>query len=296
MQETGMNRPGGRRRNASNPRGPDKLLSFPGITEAIELVQDRAYFRALEKTMDAATKGELGDEVHQLLNAGSDQALDQLLEDDSVLCFMGDTEDEILEDLALEAGPKIAELWELSEPAGERLSDFIYWGEDPSLYAAQPYWLPFVLVVNTRRPEALATLRTECTNVLQRKAVVVPPEGMRDGHIYLDVTYLPQKALSPAYASVAYCRDKLGIRRQDLREGAPPSVDGQMALRSAALQRIKGSKQAARELGFRIYTRDNRSGSYPLFRKYSKMGNLIERKLDMLDAFIRSLEDNPKKT
>ena len=291
-----MNRPGGRRRNASKPNGVDKLSSFPGITEAIALVKGHAHYLAVEETMDAAAEGELGNELRELAGHDSLEAIDGVLEDEVALSFMEETEDAILDDLALEAGPKIAELWELSEPAGERLSEFIYWGETLGTYIADPYWLPSVLVVNTRKPEAVATLHAKYTEFLRRNVVVVPPEDMKDGHVYLDVTYLPYKALSLAYGAVLCCREKLGIQKQDLREGAPPSVDGETALRCTELQRSKGGKEAARELGFRIYTSDNRSGSYPLFRKYSKMGSLIERRLDMLDAFLFSLEDNLKKS
>ena len=291
-----MNRPGGRRRNASKPNGVDKLSSFPGITEAIALVKGHAHYLAVEETMDAAAGGELGNELRELAGHDSLEAIHGVSEDEVALSFMEETEDAILDVLALEAGPKIAELWELSEPAGERLSELIYWRETLGTYIAEPYWLPSVLVVNTRKPEAVATLHAEYTEFLRRNVVVVPPEDMKDGHVYLDVTYLPYKALSLAYGAVLYCREKLGIQKLDLREGAPPSVDGETALRCVELQRSKGGKEAARELGFRIYTSDNRSGSYPLFRKYSKMGSLIERRLEMLDVFLFSLEDSLRNT
>jgi hypothetical protein len=43
-----------------------------------------------------------------------------------------DLSDELLESIAVEAGPKIAELWNLSERAGDRIAEIIYWGEDIS--------------------------------------------------------------------------------------------------------------------------------------------------------------------
>jgi hypothetical protein len=291
-----MNRAGGRRRNTSKPNGVDKLLSFPGITQAIALVKEHAYFLAVEETMDAAAGGELGDELRKLADYNLLDAIDRVSEDEAALSFMADTEDAILEDLALEAGPKIAELWELSEPAGERLSEFMYWGGILGTHATEPYWLPYVLVVNARKPEAVDTLQATHTEFLRRHAVVVSPEGMKDGHVYLDVTYLPYRALPFAYGALLYCREKLGIQKQDLREGALPSTDGEMALKCVELERSKGAKEAARELGFRIYTSDNPSGSYPLFRKYLKTGRLIERRLAILDEFLYSLEDNLRKT
>jgi len=283
------------RRSVDKGSGIDKLLSLPGIKEAIALVKEHAFFLAMDETLGAAIKGELGDDLRQLLNEESYEALDKFFQNELVESFTADTEDEILEGLAIEAGPKIVELWELSEPAGERLSEFIYWGENPSLYIAQPYWLPFVLVVNAKKPEAMYTLRKKYFEFLRKNSVVVPPEGMKDGHIYLDVTYLPYKALLLAYGAVLFCRKQLKIRKQDLREGALPSADAEKALKCVELQRSKGSKEAAKELGFRIYASDNPSGSYPSFRKYLKLGRLIERKLDMLDVFLSNLEDNLKK-
>ena len=291
-----MNRAADRRRNTGKPKGVDKLLSFPGITQAISLVKGHAHFLAVEETMDATARGELGDELRKLADYNSLDAIDRVSEDEVALSFMAETEDEILEDLALEAGPKIAELWELSEPAGERLSEFMYWGGILGTHATEPYWLPYVLVVNARKPEAVDTLQATHTEFLRRHAAVVSPEGMKDGHVYLDVTYLPYRALPFAYGALLYCREKLGIQKQDLREGALPSTDGEMALKCVELERSKGAKEAARELGFRIYTSDNPSGSYPLFRKYLKTGRLIERRLAILDEFLYSLEDNLRKT
>ena len=279
-----------------NTGGVQKLLSFPGITEAIALVKGHAHALAVEETMDVAARGDLGDELRELADHDSLEAIDRVFENEVALSFAEETEDAILDVLSLEAGPKIAELWELSEPAGERLSELIYWGKLLGTYTAEPYWRPSVLVVDTREPEAVSALHTEYTEFLRRNVMVVPPEGMKNGHIYLDVTYLPYKALSLVYGAVLHCREKLRIQTQDLREGAPPSVDSEMALRCAELQGIKGSKEAARELGFRIYSSDNPGGSYPLFRKYSKIGRLIKRRLDMLDAFLSSLEDNLRNT
>jgi hypothetical protein len=291
-----MNKAGGRRRNTSKPDGVDKLLSFPGITQALVLVKGHAHFLAVEETMDAAARGELGDELRKLADYSSLDAIDRVSDDEVAQSFMADTEDEILEELALEAGPKIADLWELSEPAGERLSEFMYWGSILGTQATEPYWVPYVLVVNTGKREAVATLQAAYREFLRRHTVVVPPEGMKDGHVYLDVTYLPYRALTFAYGALLYCREKLGILKQDLREGALPSVDGEMALKCVELERSKGAKEAARELGFRIYTSDNPSGSYPLFRKYWRTGRLIERRLAILDEFLYGLEDNRRKT
>jgi hypothetical protein len=291
-----MNKGGDRRRNAGKRNGVDKLLSFPGITQAISLVKAHAHCLAVEETMDVAARGELGEELRELMNSDSLDAIDRLLEDEVALSFMGETEDEMLEDLAIEAGPKIAELWELSEPAGGRLSDFMYWGSIVDAHGTAPYWLPYALVVKTRKREVADTLRATYDEFLRRHCVVTSPERMKDGHVYLDVTYLPYRALPLAYGALLYCREKLGIEKKDLREGALPSMDGEMALKCAELERKKGAKKAARQLGFRIYRSDNPSGSYPLFRKYLTEGRRIERLLGILDEFLYSLEDNLRKT
>jgi len=291
-----MDSPRSRRRSPGNPSGLDKLLSFPGITEAIALVRAHARGLAAEETIDAAAKGELGDELRELANQDPPEAIDRTLEHEAAQSFMEETEDAILDALSLEAGPKIAELWQLSEPAGDRLSELAYWGELLGAYVSEPHWHPFVLVINTRKPEAVAALHARHDELWRRHAIAAPPESMQEEHVYLDVTYLPYRALSQAYEAVLCCRETLGIQAQDLREGAPPSVDGKKALKCAQLQRSKGSKEAARELGFRIYTRDNRSGSYPQFRKYSRIGCLIERRLSTLDAFLFSLEDKLRGT
>jgi hypothetical protein len=291
-----MNRPGARGRKSGKPGGVDKLLSFPGITQAIALVKGHAYSLAVEETVDAAARGELGDKLRRLAATESLEAIDRILKNEVAQSFIDETADANLEELAVEAGPKIAELWELSEPAGERLSDFMYWGSIVDNYGTEPYWLPYVLVVRTRKREVVDTLRATYTEFLRRHAVVMSPGGMKEGHVYLDVTYLPYRALSSAYAALLYCRDKLGLQKQDLREGALPSVDGETALKCVELERAEGAKEAARELGFRIYTGDNTSGSYPLFRKYCKTGRLMERRLATLDEFLYSLEDNLRKT
>jgi hypothetical protein len=172
----------------------------------------------------------------------------------------------------------------------------MYWGSIVDAYGTEPYWLPYVLVVKTRKRDAVDILNTAYAEFLRRHAVVTSPGGMKNGHIYLDVTYLSYRALRFAYPALLCCREKLGLQTQDLREGAPRSIDGQMALKCVRTLRNKGAKEAARELGFRIYTSDNPSGSYPLFRKYLKRGHTIERRLAALDEFLYGLEDNLRRT
>lgn len=284
-------------RSSSYPHGGGKssavrkLLSLPGIRQAIQLVKEHAESLAIDDALDVVSQGEFGDHLRELMSKGSRGATDRVLSDQAVACFIADSEDQWLEDLALEAGPKIAELWELSELAGRRLVDLIYWGTDSSWFTDEYYWLPLVLVMQERDAEQGCMLASRQRELERESIVIMPPEYARAGHLYLDVTYLPREGLLAAYRAVLLCRKQLQIQPQDLREGAPSSVEGDRALRAAALQRTKGSKNAARELGFRIYKSDNPAGSYPLFRKYAKLGRVLEHRLDALDAFLDSLSD-----
>lgn len=291
-----MKRPTNRRQGDGRASGVDKLLSLPGIKEAIELVKEHALCLAMDEALDVASKGELGDDLRELASEDSVEALDRFWQNEVVAFFVADSGDGWSEELAIEAGPKIAELWKLSELAGPRLADLIYWGTNPYLYNERPHWLPVVLVVKAKEAEQVHALLSRRTGFGQKNAVIVPPEGMKDGHIYLDVTYLPYQALLLAYRAVLYSRKQLQIQTEDLREGAPSSIDGGRALRAVALQRSKGSKETARELGFRIYSSDNPGGSYPLFRKYAKVGHVLEQRLGALDTFLSSLEADFRKT
>jgi len=262
--------------------GGAKLLLFPGVTEAIALVKEYAYFRAVDKTMDVAAGGGFGDELRQLLNEDLPKALDRLLEDDLPRCELADAEDEVLEELAVEAGPKIAELWELSPSAGQELAWFVY---------SDRFWpRPVVLVVNSQKPEVFRRLWEESPRFDKANAAVGSPDSMMDGHIYLDVTDMSYRGLTSAYKAVLLCRQLLGLRKQDLREGAPAGIDAQKALECAYLLRMgKSPKEAAMQLGFRVYRGSNPGGSYPLFRKYAEHGREIEQKLDLLEAFLEGL-------
>ena len=255
---------------------------FPGITEAIALVKEYAHFLAVEKTMEVAAGGEFGDKLRQLLDRDPPKALDRLLESALSASYLADTEDEVLEELAVEAGSKIAELWELSQSAGQELACFIY----SDRFSPRPV----VLVVNSQKPEVVRRLREESPRFHNANAAVGLPDSMMDCHIYLDVTDMSHRSLTSAYEAVLLCRQLLGLQKQDLREGAPPAVDAQKALDCAYLLRMgKSPKEAAMQLGFRVYRGSNPSGCYPLFRKYAEHGREIEQKLDLLEAFLEGL-------
>ena len=265
-----------------DPARVEKLLLFPGIAEAIALVKEYAYVLAIERTREMAAGGELGDELRQLMDADPSGALDRLLEDDLAGSFIGEAEDQVLQELAVEAGPKIAELWDFSQSAGEELAWYIY----SDLFAP----MPLVLVLNSQQPEITQRVREAYRRSTGADASFVLSDRMMDGHLYLDVTDLSYRDLASAYSRILLCRQWLGMEPQDLREGAPPAVDGKKALECAYLIRTgKSGKEAAKQLGFRVYTGSNRSGSYPLFRKYAYCGLQIEQRLELLEAFMESL-------
>jgi hypothetical protein len=188
--------------------------------------------------------------------------------------------------LAREAGPKIAMLWGLSEFAGERLAELIY---APALRATN-YFVPIKLIVNTESPEKEKLLRNKCLELLEYGAIVGPVGATEKDHVYLDVTHFSYEGFRYAYKAVVALRNHLGIENRDIREGATESIDTSKAL-ACALLALEGkhNKEIARELGFRIYTSDNPSGSYPLLRKYRKRGWELLQKLTALDRFLESI-------
>jgi hypothetical protein len=246
-----------------------KLLAISGVKEAIDMVRRYAFKGAIEDAW-----------VRQYISRLPDEDADKFTIDGSTIDY--DMVDELLESLAPEAGPKIAELWNLSEDAGDKIAEIIYWGENALPEGAEAwleresYLLPFVVVVNMKDPQATHALNEEESKFIRRNTIFVSRKGMMPGHIYLDMTYLPYNVLHMAYRSISLCRKCLGLQKQDLREGAPKTIDTTKALMCAEMVSAgKPSKEIARGLGFPIYSADNPSGNYPLFRKYLKRGQEI---------------------
>jgi len=260
-----------KKRAKQNRNDIDRLLAIPGVKEAIKTVRRYAFKGARE---DAWVR-------HYLGRLPKENAAEFNL-DDTMVDY--DLSDQLLESLGREAGPKIAELWNLSERAGRKLAEIIYWGEGV-LQKINPddkhfYLLPFDFVINMKNPEIVNDLNCRGANVISRK-------GMLSNHIYLDVTYLPYDLLHIAYRSIISLRKSLGVRKEDLREGAPETFDSAKALKCTELADSgKSNKAIAQELNFPIYTSDNPSGTYPLFRKYLKKGREIREKLTALENFL----------
>jgi hypothetical protein len=98
-----------------NPNGKhqtssgEKILSLPGISDAIEIVNDSAWVRSVDKAIGIGGEGEFGEKPRQLINTSTAEALDDFLELEAVKMFSDDNFDAWLELLAFEAGPKTAE-------------------------------------------------------------------------------------------------------------------------------------------------------------------------------------------
>lgn len=255
-----------------------KVLLMPGISQATELVEDYAYIFAFDEVIDLAKRGEFGDDIREVVVSQSDDCLNGLLKDSIVSSSLADSKDEWLEELSLEAGPKIAELWNLTKAAGDALAGWMYWHHESEGTRA------IYLLLSNPVTEELVQLEAK---LLARNVYLDLTHAIKANHIYLDVTELTYSKLRAAYQAISFCRRQLGMDKQDLREGAPSTINTEKAIQAAHLV-AKGvpRKQAARECGFKIYTKDNPSGSYPLFRKYERLGAEIEQKLAKLDEFL----------
>lgn len=263
-----------------------RLLSISGIEEAIGLVKLEARKRATKEAIEAGEKGKFGDELRHFLNDNSSEGHDKFLSDDLIKSFIGDSTGEWLDSLAIQAGPKIAELWGLSELAGDRLTDIIYWGDD-DLYSP-----PFKFVIKSPNLIIPSASPKRPLDPSLRNALIGDSRAMQNGHIFLDVTYLSYDSLRSAYSAVLFMRERFGIESKDLREGAPDSIDTQKALSCVDLADLGYThKEIARELGFPVSYVDNPSGSYPLLRKYLRRGREISQKLEALDSFLDKLDE-----
>jgi hypothetical protein len=255
-----------------------KVLQVPGISQAIELVEQYSYIFAFIEIMDLAESGEFGDDIRRVVVSQNDDSFNRILQDSVVSSYFADSKDECLEDLSLEAGSKIAELWNLTKAAGDALAFWIF------LPYESEATRPIYLILSKPVTEEFVRLRSR---LLAENVYLDLTGAMKTNRIYLDVTELTHSELRAAYKAISFCRSKLGMDKQDLREGAPSTIDSEKAILAAQLV-AKGvtRKKAARECGFKIYTKDNPSGSYPLFRKYEKLGKEIEEKLAKLEEFL----------
>jgi hypothetical protein len=280
--------------NKITPKKPkkysgDKLRLLPGISEAIDLVREHAFTRAIFEAIEVGTNGKLGNKARNVINKDTITATDDFLGLEVVESYINDTFDEWLELFAYKASSKIAELWSLSEAAGLYLPQLIYWSEyDLSLSEIDFPLLVFLM--NAEGDKDIKTLKEHNQEFRKKGFVVISAEQIQKGHIYLDVTELTYPSLRSAYKTITLCRKYLGIKKKDLQAGAPSKIDTQKALNAVYLKHsLKSSKDIAKQLGFKIYSSDNPSGSYPLLYKYLKIGSKVEDRLVKLDKFLSSI-------
>lgn len=270
-----------KKKKKQDQNATNKLLAISGVKEAIKMVRRYALKGAREDAW-----------VRRYIHRLSREDAGQFILDDSTVDY--DLSDKLLESLAWKAGPKIAELWNLSETAGGRLTEVIYWGQyilfgEKIPYGEDDYFRSLVIVANMKDPKAIRKLSREEYESIPKNTTIVSRKGMLPNHIYLDVTYLPYDSLHMAYRSAIFCRQWLGLQKKDLREGAPETFNAAKAIRCAELADAgKSGKEIARELGFQIYTEDIRSGTYPLFRKYLKKGRELRVRLTALEDFLEA--------
>ena len=286
----GKQTPRGRHRMSSG----EKILALPGISEAMSLAEQCAWVRSVDDAIEEGGEGRLGEKARRLINKSGTEALGDFLKLEVVDMYLDDSFDEWLEILALKAGPKIAELWDLSEAAGRYLSVLLYWRQ----YSFAPTDVDFspTLLVNIEDKQESSTLKDHYQELRAKGVIIASTEQMMNGHIYLDVTELPYRSLQSAYKAITLCRKYLGIVKKDIHAGAPSKIDTEKALDAIYLKNTnKPSKSIARELGFKIYSSDNPSGSYPLLHKYYKLGKELEERLIKLERFLFTVqaETNP---
>lgn len=258
-----------------------RLLSIPGIKEAIGLVKLEARKRATKGALEEGEKDKFGEEFRHSLSENPSEGHDKFLSDDVIKSHIDDSAAELLDTLAIKASPKIAELWGLSEIAEDLLIDMIYWGNDDL------YTTPFKFVIKSSNSKLSNGILKGPLEPRIMNALVGNTRAMQNGHIFLDITYLSYENLRSAYRSVLLMRERLGIECQDLREGAPESIDTQKALNCVDLADLGYThKEIAKELGFPVSYDDNPGGSYPLLRKYLKRGREISKKLEVLESFL----------
>jgi hypothetical protein len=124
----------------------------------------------------------------------------------------------------------------------------------------------------------------------KRKAILSDSSKVKKGNIYLDVTEIDFKTFRRVYKDIKLCRSELGMNKRDTKRGAPESIDERIALLAAEANRAGMSrKEIAKRMGFKIYKKDNPSGSFPLLHKYIKMGREMAKKLDKLEKYLQEM-------
>jgi len=271
----------------------DKILAQPGIHEAMDLVRYRAWQCALDETIEQGARGELGDELKAILESplksDEDDPLDNFMKHKLVGAIISDSFDELLEELAPEAGGKIADLWGLSKSAAELISRVIYAEEYTEIVRQKGVHAPLTLLLSKKDLENNKTFAEHYHEFEEQGIEVLYLDHIPKGRIYLDVTELTNQQLRSVYKAIVLCRKYIGIKHEDLRVGAPKSFDTNKALEADLLRRTGISKkEIVKRLGFKVYY-DLPQGNFPHLYKYLKLGKQIDGRLGNLESYLSNL-------
>ncbi len=218
----------------------------------------------------------------------------------------GETDQEKYHELKLKITKKVAELWGLSPMMEQYIIQRWVEGKAKLKVKIQEKDYPFLGIglfsdrsKTTGHDLELEILFTgkdipELSSINSKLEILetrlITNNQIRKNHIYLDVTGLDYQDLRIAYKTVNKCRKLLGIDFKDVRTGAPESMDFTTALLTAmGEERGLSRKKIAEIMGFKIYSRDNPSGSYPLLQKYLKVGKWILCRLNKLEEYIHEV-------
>ena len=255
----------------------DKLLSISGVKHAVGLFDDYCQIFAFDDSIEMAAGGELGEEAQELAINPSVDNFNAFINLNDVQEYFSAQADVWSEKLASYAGRKIADIWNLSDESVSLLSWWIIMRSLPS--AETNYTLIFNgKLIATDKP---------LTKIEDEKSIIQLHNELKKDHLYLDVTSLSYKELKNSYKFIHSYRANFGLLKEDMKEGSPLHVDVEKALNAFHLKSGKlSSKQIAYKLGFKVYLKDNPSGSYPLLHKYLKVGAELHSKLDVFESFL----------
>jgi len=218
----------------------------------------------------------------------------------------GETDQEQLNELKLKITKKVSELWELSPAMEQYLIQRWVEGkakvkvtlkeEDIPLFGIGSFSdgskttghdLELEMLFTGREIPELSDINSKL-EIFETK--VIKKDQIRKEHLYLDITGLDYKGLRDAYRAIKKCRNMLGIDLNDVRRGAPESMDFTRALLAArGEERGLSRKKLAEKMRFKIYRQDIPSGTYPLLQKYLKVGRWILCRLNKLEEYIHEL-------
>ncbi len=257
---------------------PPKALSEAGVNEAIELVEELAFLFAYEELLAQIDNGDFGPEIKTLVEDNYDLLLEKYDDDkpladpelDATLGCLSDMEDDWLERLAVAAGPMIAKIWHFSKSAGVSLSEWIYFRTS----SAPQYNMVFDDGTQNT-PFYISECSADVSTQIQKN------------RMYMDVTDLSFKDLQKSYSYISKFRNSIGIHAEDMREGAPNSIDVKKAL-DAYDDKCGGMPaiEIAKKHNFKIYSDSISLRSYPLLLRYLKLGEDLDTKLRLFESEI----------